>query len=815
MLKHQIIVAFRALWNRKTHAAINILGLALAVAVSILVALFIRDEWTYDQFHSKSNRIFRAWVKEDWGENKQFFNVATPFGMGPALQENFPEVEHHVRIHKFGTQVKLGDRQFTETLTVGGRAFFEVFDFPLVKGTRDALSTADGIVLTEFVAKKYFGDSEPIGKPLSVQLGDEFFEFTVKAVVKTLPSNSSVRFYLLISDLNYPKLMSQEAMTSQWFNVMAETYILLKEGTDHTHLERKFPDLFRTLIGEEDFNKSHYTVGLQPLTSIHLDTRFPAELAKVSDPKYSYILGGVAGLVLIVAGINFITLSIGRSMSRAREVGVRKAAGASRGQLMRQFTGEALVITALSLVIGVLVARLCLPLFNELSGKQLILQANLFTIFYSAVLLLIIGVVAGSYPALVLSRLRPAAVLKGKITGNSRQRLRQTLVTVQLILSVFLIGSSLVMTRQLNLLQNKHLGFDQSHLVVMQLNIPRGEGLAKRISRGFERAEVYKSELHRLKTIEGACAASHDFANGSWVEVGFTDDHGTYRTFSLNVTDELYAPVMKMEFAMGRNFNSDDETDLRRGMIINEACAAALGMSDPIGQRLPGKAFGDHEIVGVLKDFNFQSLYSKVSPLVIVMDPRIVLQGAENLNVGNNPVPKIFARVSGEQMTEALSDLRSAWNKINPGEEFVYTFVEQALENQYQSDRNLNKIMRITTTLAILIVSLGLYALVALTMHARAREVSIRKIMGASSESLLMLLSKDYFLLVVIAAVVSIPLTLYIVSGWLQTFAYRVSIGWDVFALATGIALALCAAAIGFQVVRATRVSPVKTLKEE
>jgi putative ABC transport system permease protein len=320
--------------------------------------------------------------------------------------------------------------------------------------------------------------------------------------------------------------------------------------------------------------------------------------------------------------------------------------------------------------------------------------------------------------------------------------------------------------------------------------------------------------LQRIKTIEGACAASHDFANGAWAEIGYTDDLGTYRTFNLNVVDELYAPLMKMELAMGRNFTSD-EADLRRGMIINEACAAALGMSDPIGKRLPGKAFGDHEIIGVLKDFNFQSLYSKVTPLAMVMDPRVVLQGAENVNIGNNPVPKIFVRVRGDLMTEALSELESVWTKVNPGEEFMYSFVEQALENQYQSDRNLSKIMRITTTLAILIVSLGLYALVALTMQARAREVSIRKIMGATSESLLMLLSKDYFLLVLIASVVSIPLTRYLLNSWLETFAYRVSIGWDVFVLATGIALGLCAVAIGFQVVRATRVSPVKTLKEE
>ena len=815
MLKHQIIVAFRSLWNRKTHAVINILGLAMAVAVATLVGLFIRDEWTYDQFHSKAARIYRAWVKEDWGENQKFFNVATPFAMGPALIENFPDVERQVRIHKIGTQVKVGNRQFTETVTIGGRDFFDVFDFEVIKGSRQALSTADGIVLNEFVAEKYFGDADPIGKPLSVQLRDEFAEFTVKAVVRTLPGNSSIRFYLLISDLNYPKLMSQQAQTSDWFNVTPETYVLLKAGTGVKDLESSFPKVFRTLIGEEDFQKSHYTVGLQPLTDIHLDTRFPAELAKVSDPRYSYILGGVAALVLIVACINFVTLSISRTISRSREVGVRKAAGASRGQLMRQFTGEALIVTAISLVAGVVVARLSLPLFNELSGKNLSLRADLFTTVSSLSLAMLMGIAAGSYPAMVLSRLRPAVVLKGKLVGTTRQRLRQTLVTVQLVLSVFLVGSSLIMTRQLNLLQHKNLGFDKSHLVVMQLNIPRGGGMAKRVTLGFERARIFKSELQKLRSVEGVCAASHDFANGTWAEVGFTDDLGSYRTFSLNTVDELYIPLMKMEFSMGRNFIGDDGADTRRALIINEACAAALGMSDPIGKRLPGKAFGDHEIVGVVKDFNFQSLYSRVSPLVMVMDPGIILPGAENVSVGNSPVPKVFVRINGADMQEALTAIQTVWSKVNPGEEFSYSFVEQALENQYESERNLNRIMRITTGLAILIVSLGLYALVSLTMQARVKEISIRKVMGASSESLLILLSRDYFLLVLIASAVSVPFTFYMVNTWLQSFAYRVSIGWDIFLQTTVIALLLCAAAISVQVVKATRVAPAKTLKEE
>ena len=815
MIKHQIVIAIRALWNHKIHSLINVAGLAMAVAVTTLAALFVHDEWTFDQFHSKADRIFRVWVKEDWGENRKYFNVATPFAMGPALTENFAEVERQVRIHKMGTQVKAGDRQFTETLTIAGRDFFDVFDFEVISGTRNALQTADGIVLTAFVAQKYFGNADPIGRPLSVELGEGFAEFTVKAVVKNLPANSSVRFYLLISDLNYPKLMSQQAMTPGWFNVTPETYVLLRPGVVAPDLQQRFPKVFRTLIGEEDFERSHYEVGLQPLTDIHLNTSFPAELAKVSDPRYSYILGGVALLVLAVACINFVTMSIGRTITRSREVGVRKAAGASRGQIMRQFTGEALVVTTVSVISGLIVARLCLPLFNDLADKRLTLQVNLLTFVSSCVLLLTIGILAGSYPALVLSRLKPADVLKGKLTGTARQRLRQTLVTIQLALSIFLVGTSLIMTRQLDLLQHKDLGFDKSHLVVMQLNVPRSGGLANRVQLGFEKAKILKAELQRLRSVQGVCAASHDFANGTWAEIGFTDDLGVYRAFNLNTVDEQYIPLLKMEFSRGRNFLAGNEADARRGMIINEACAAALGMKHPIGMRLPGKAFGDHEIIGVVKDFNFQSLHSGVTPLVMVMDPRIVTAGAENVSIGNTPVPKVFVRIDGDDIQTSLADIQSVWAKFSPDEEFKYSFVDIALENQYQSDYNLNRIMKITTGLAVFIVSLGLYALVSLAMQARMREVSIRKVMGASIQSLLVLLSRNYFLLVVIASAVSVPFTLYMANTWLETFAYRVDVGWDVFIQAMLIGLTLCAAAIGARVLHATRVSPAKTLKEQ
>lgn len=815
MFRHYLLISFRSLWQNKVNSLINIFGLSIGIMCCLLIFLFVKDEWSYDTFHSKADRIFRVWVKEDWGENQQFINVATPFPLAPTLKETFAEIEHQVRIHKIGTQVKVGEAQFSETLTVGGKDLFKVFDFEIVKGELDPLNDAKSIVLDESTAQRYFGATDPIGKPMSVQLKESFEEFVVKAVVKNVPTNSSIRFYLLISDLNYSKMMSAETVTSQWFNVTPESYLLLKTGADKEQLEKKFPPLFRTVLGDADFNKSHYQAGLQPLTSIHLDKSFPAELASVSDPKYSYILGGISLMILIVGSINFITLSVASSLKRSKEVGVRKVAGATQKQLVIQFIGEALIITLISLLIGVLAAVLALPVFNDIAGKQLRIRPDLFTVAICAALMFIIGVMAGSYPALVLSNLKPIAVLKSKLPTGSRQQIRKAMVAVQLVLSILLISSTIVMQRQLKYLQTKNLGFDKEQLLSIQINVPRGKRLSERIMLGFEKVKVFKKELSALSQVEAVCGSSMDFANESWTELGYTDEQGTYRTFNLNIVDEDYFPTLKIPFASGRNFIKNNPSDSRRSVIVNEAFVREYGWNDAIGKKIPGKGFPDHEIVGVVKDFNFQSLYTKVLPVVMVMDPMIAMPGAENINIGNTPVPKLMIRLKPGDIPAAIASIEKVWNKLAAGEEFAFRFTDQALNNQYQSDQNLGRIMSIATVIAISIVSLGLYALVSLTMQNRTREVTIRKVMGATERSLLLLLSREYFMMVGIALIVSIPATLYLMVNWLQTFEYRIAVEWDVFILSGALSALLAGVAICYQVVRATLVNPAKALRQE
>jgi putative ABC transport system permease protein len=814
MLQNYLKIALRALWRSKINSSINVLVLSLGIACCVLIALFVRDEWTFDTFHTKADRIYRVFVKEDWGENQQFFNTTTPMPMGPALKDNLPDIETFTRFVAINTMVKVGEQQFSEGVVLADRTAFSMFDFELVQGDRDVvLADQHNVVITKTQAEKYFGSADPVGQTLTIQLGETFEEFTVSGVAN-IPTNSSIRFNLLIPDHHYNKIFSEQQLNSGWFNIHPSTYVMLREGVTKAQVESKFPDLFLKLLGEQDFKQSKYAPGLQPLTAIHLDTTYPVGDAPVSDAKYSYILGAVALLILVVACINFVTLSIGRSLKRTREVGIRKVVGAERKQLIAQFVGEAILITGIALVLGVLLSVFGLPMFNELSGKQLAFSWNGFLFVLVVSLLVIIGLLAGSYPAFVLSSFKPIAVLKGSLqTGSTKQRVRQILVGVQLVLSIFLISSTLIMQQQLSFLQNKNLGFNKEQLAVIQLNVPRVDRLGERMKKGFEMAEQFKTEFSKLSGVITTGTAAHDFGNGSWTEVGFTDDQGTYRNFSMNVIDDEYLPLMKMELVAGRNF-TDAAAD-RRGVLVNEAFAKEYGWTEVNGKRIPGKGFGDHEVIGIVKDFNFTSLYTPVTPLVMVQDPVIILIGSENINFENNPMPKLFVRLAPENMQTSLDQIRSVWDRLTNAEEFDFTFVDQALDAQYRSDQHLGKIVSLATLLAVIIGSLGLYALASLAMQNRTKEISIRKVLGATEQSLLMLLSRDYVLMILISLLVSVPITWYLMQGWLQNFQYRIEVGWQVFAWAGGLSLLVALLTISYQALKTASTRPAETLKYE
>jgi len=816
MLHNYLKIAIRSLLRTKTHSLINILGLGIGIACCILIVLFVRDEWTFDTFHTKAHRIYRVWTLEAYGEDEKFFNSVTPFPMGKTLKENFAEVSHTVQFHESSALVKVGDKQISEVIQIASEDFFEVFDFTLISGSvKEALQSTSSVVLTRKMAQKYFGSEDPINKTMAIQLGERFEDFSVKAVLEDIPSNSSIRFGILISTQNNGKLYD-ERMQNGWFNIIPETYVLLNEGAAPSSLTPKFIPLFKTLLGP-DFEGT-YEVGLQPLLDIHLNNDFPAGIAPVSNPRYSYILAAVALLILIVACINFVTLSVGRSLKRAKEVGIRKVVGAERHQLIFQFIGEAVIVTLLALVVGFLTAILTLPLFNDLARKALSIELNYFMTGVALLMVVIIGLIAGSYPAFVLSNFRPVTIMKGSLNiGSSKQRMRYVLVGVQLVLSIFLISSTLIMRDQLKFLSNKDLGFNKEQLLIMQLNVSSGPEarFTQRLQDGFEKVEQFKIELAKIGGVASSFGASQGFGQGGWITIGYTDSQNNYRDFSLNVVDEDYLPGMQMTLVAGRNFSKDVSSDKRRSIIVNEALVREYGWKDAIGQRLPGTRFGDHEVIGVLKDFNFNSLYAQIEPVVLITDLEVLRSGIENIAINSSPVPKIMARISPGNVQQTIGQIEDVWNKLAPGEEFSFTFADEAMQRQYESDQNLGKIIGMATLLAIIIGGMGLYALASLAMQNRTKEISIRKVMGATEQSLLVLLSKDYFYLILICLVVSVPLTYYMMSSWLVTFEYRVEISWQIFLLAGGLSLVIAMITISYHAIKTAWTQPARTLKYE
>ena len=527
-------------------------------------------------------------------------------------------------------------------------------------------------------------------------------------------------------------------------------------------------------------------------------------------------MAAIASLILVVACINFVTLSVGRSIKRGKEVGIRKVVGAQRGQLITQFIGEALIVTWVALILGMLAAWFSLSTFNELSGKQLIFPWNGFLVSIMLSLLFVIGLIAGSYPAFILSAFKPISILKGGIqSGSSKQQLRKWLVGVQLVLSIFLVSSTLIMSEQLNFLQNKNLGFNKEQLAVIRLQVPRGGRLPERVKLGFEKAELFKTEFSKIPDIVSTCASSHDFGSGNWMSVGYTDDAGVYRNFNVNSIDDEYILTLKMELVQGRNFSQDIPSDARRGVIVNEAFIKEYGWSDAVGKKIPGKNFLDHEIIGVVKDFNYASLYTKVQPLVMVQDPAIILSGVQNISIDSSPLPKLIVRLQPGNMQATIDQIKAVSERVSSGEEFTFAFVDQTLAAQYRSDQNLGKIVRIATMLAMVIGSLGLYALASLAMQNRTKEISIRKVMGATEQSLLMLLTKDYVILIFISLLLSVPITWYMMNQWLESFEYRVVIGWQVFVWAGSLSLLIALITISYQAIKTAWTRPADTLKYE
>lgn len=786
--------------------------MGVGIGICLLIFLFVRNEWTYDSFHTNEDRIYRAWVKE-YFKGDIFFNSVTPYLLGTELESNFPEIDKMARYLTINSLSKKDERVYEENVHLVDPDFFDIFDFKILEGDKEALAQMHHTIITPEIARKYFGTYSPIGKILTLQVGGTWTDFTIQGIAEKPPGNSSIDYDILIPFENTTTYMSEGGRRC-WTCVSVETYVMLGADQKIDEFTAEVAPFIDKKVAD-DYEPGKYIVGFQPLTDIHLNDKIPAGIASVSDPRYPYILSGIALLILLLACINFTSLAIGRSVSRSREVGIRKVSGANRHQLMFQFWSEAGLTVLAGMSLGILIARMGLPAFNQLSGQQLDFQIDGQLFIYLLVLFLITALLAGIYPAYVLSGFKPIQALKGVTskTGTTKGTLLTWMVGAQFVLSIVLIICTGIMQHQMRYLQNKNLGFKKSHILTFSYDVS-GQRLSEVWEAGTQASERLKNLIQGQSAIIGQSLSSHALGSAGWLQLGYTDQETQrFRNFKALQIDESFIPLMEIKLQDGRNFSKEISTD-NKAVIINQAMINAFDINDPIGNTLP-EPFQEYTIIGITEDFHFSSLHSPVDPLVMSYDLIPMIQTASDLTYGDPLNPKISVKVLPDNLQSTVRSIEKAWAEVAPEQSFAYSFIEDDINVLYQREAKLSAILSLATTLALLIACMGLFGISALKIAYKRKEIGIRKVLGASTPSILGWLSADYIKIILLAAIIASPLAWMVMKKWLEDFAFHVTIEWWIFLLAALLTLMIALLAVSMQSIKASLANPVNSLRDE
>ena len=809
MLKNYIKVAVRNLTRNKVFSAINIGGLAVGIAACILIFLFVKDELSYDRYHSKADRVYRVtrnWLSNDGSVSLHLARVAPP--IGPLLQQDFSQIEAVTRMVTFGLLLENKETQQTfreDDVFFAEPSIFKLFDINLVKGNPEkALREPFTILLSEKTAEKYFPGEDPVGKVLHF---DEQYSLRVDGVFESFPKNSHMHPELLgsFSTLNDSTIYGAEGLKTNWGNNSFPTYVLLPSAEAAKEIEAQLPAFLDKHLAGDNYaagtKPSDFTnLFLQKLTDIHLKSNLDSELEVNGDIDSITILSVVALIILLIACINYINLSTARSTSRAKEVGVRKVIGAARHNLVLQFLLESVLTVCIATLLALGIVELCLPWLNSFAGKEI--DFNLFTDYWLLALLLLlpllIGLLAGLYPALYLSHFQAATVLKGALSSSSKNpMLRKALVIVQFSVSIILIIATGIIFQQLMYIQNKDLGFDKDQLVILDEN----EDLR-------EQMDAFKAELMKSSAIKGVGRSrlipTEQLLNSMGAQVIKGDSMApTSASIKFVTVDHDLFDVYNMKIVAGRNFSKEYRSDDTAAYVLNEAAVRMIGWKDPQQAINQSFKYGDNtgRIVGVVRDINFESLHKEISPMVFMIS-------------GWGNYRKTSIKIGGD--TEAaLAHIEDTWNKFLPNYPFEYEFLDQLYGQAYEAEQKKGKIFTIFSCMAIFIACLGLFGLASYTTVQRRKEIGIRKVFGAPISSIVTLLSKDFMLLVLFANILAWPIAWYAMRKWLNDFAYRIDMGTDIFILAAVLAFIIAMATISFQAIKAASSDPVKSIRTE
>ena len=803
MLKDYLKVSFRNLVNQKFYTLLNLLGLSIGLASCLLILLYVYNELSYDTFHEKADRVYRVGLNGKIAEQEVFTTSTCPPFAATAVEE-FPEVENATRIFPYWGQqvVRHGETVISEEkVYFADSTFFDVFSFRLLEGDpKTALVGPNTVVIPEDVAVKYFGNEPAFGKTLLI--GSEKTPHKITGILEKLPANTHLHFNMLRSMVTYPGSKSLE-----WLNNNLITYLLLREGASATLLEEKFQTLVLKYVGPEVEQMMGVSIStfmeqggkygffLQLMKDIHLYADLSDELEPNGDITYVYIFAAIALFIILLACINFMNLATARSANRAKEVGIRKTLGSLRTNLMWQFITESVLLSFVATLLALIATRILLAPFNRLAGKEISSELLLQPWFLLSLLglMLTVGVAAGSYPAFYLSSFRPAEVLKGKLkAGMKSSGIRNVLVVFQFFVSITLIICTMFVYEQLEYTRTKNLGFDKENVVII-------EGLWS-LSGGVQ--NTFKQALTSQSRVINASISNNvppGVNNTTIFRKKGTDQDILLSTYDV---DHEHLPTMQIELVQGRNFSRDFPADTA-AILLNEAAVKEFGFSEPLNEQI--QYFGDgsmreFQVVGVFKDFNYETLRRKIRPLALLLTTKGGV---------------ISARVAPGDISATLTTLEGIWQEHSPGEPFQYRFLDESYDALFRAEQRLGKVFSVFTGLAILVACLGLLGLAAFMAEQRTKEIGIRKVMGASVPGVVLLLSKDFTKLVMIAMLMAMPVAWLIIDKWLEGFAFRIAIGPGVFVISGFAALFIAWLTVSWQSVKAASVDPVNSLRNE
>jgi len=808
MLKNYFLTTFRSIKRHRIYSFINIFGLSFGLGCCTLVFLYIQNELSFDNFHSNGNRIFRViYEKESEGERRLY--SGTPAKLGEVLKNEYPEILNTVRIDKLSDRFKCyfryNDKFFAEeNFLLADPSIFEVFTFPLLKGNpENALGDPYSIVITEKMAEKYFGRQNPLGKVLTLSKGQSWFwsgtektyEMKITGVAENVPRNSHFKFDIIGSFDCLDELYGYNYFEN-WKASNFATYVLLPKDYSPLELENKTKGImmkYKGILGQDEILKYF------PLKNIHFHPELFIGFEITSDIKYVYFFTAIALIILLVACINYVNISVAKSIKRTKEVGIRKVVGASKADLVKQFLGESIMFTVMAVIVSVFIVQMILPIFNSITNYKLEINflKNWIFVLYLVIITLVTGILSGVYPALFVSSFQPVKVLRGERKALPKgNMLKCILIVLQFVVSIVLIIGTIIIYNQLSYMKNKDLGFDKEHLI----NIP----IYKNSLRTNYRA--VKEEFLKNPNIISVCVS--DFSSGgAWENTaviweGAAENQEVYMR-SIKAGPD-FMDTYKIEMVAGRKFSEKFLSELKSGYIINESAVKTFNWGHPenaIGKQIDYGSYGQGKVIGVVKDFNFSSLHKKIAPLII------------------HYFPKFFSyytiRVKPNNLKETIGYLRDKWRKFDPYRPFELSFFDDDLDELYKTEAETGRIFKYTAFLAIFIACLGLFGLASFSIESRTKEIGIRKVLGASILRIILQVSKEFIKLVLIASVISWLVAYYIMNKWLNDFAYRIDISFWIFILSTVLAVIIASFTIAYQSLKAASIDPVKSLKYE